>query len=93
MGDITEQKYLEVCEDFKNMIAQKDKEMFLLKNNIKVLGKIVAESYGVVKIIDNTLHNLESNLESVIMIKKLIEVLRTDLSDTVEEMLVGKDDD
>tara|TARA_R100000657_G_C4652328_1_gene96617 strand:+ start:605 stop:886 length:282 start_codon:yes stop_codon:yes gene_type:complete len=93
MGDITEQKYLEVCEDFKNMIAQKDKEMFLLKNNIKVLGKIVAESYGVVKIIDNTLHNLESNLDSVIMIKKLIEVLRTDLSDTVEEMLVGKDDD
>lgn len=93
MGDITEQKYLEVCEDFKNMIAQKDKEMFLLKNNIKVLGKIVAEAYGVVKIIDNTLHNLESNLESVIMIKKLIEVLRTDLSDTVEEMLVGKDDD
>ena len=93
MGDITEQKYLEVCEDFKNMIAQKDKEMFLLKNNIKVLGKIVAEAYGVVKIIDNTLHNLESNLDSVIMIKKLIEVLRTDLSDTVEEMLVGKDDD
>jgi len=93
MGDITEQKYLEVCEDFKNMIAQKDKEVNLLRNNLKVLGKIVAEAYGVVKIIDNTLHNLESNLESVIMIKKLIEILRTDLSDTVEEMLVGKDDE
>ena len=65
----------------------------ITKNNIKVLGKIIAEAYGVVKIIDNTLHNLESNLESVIMIKKLIEILRTDLSDTIEEMLVGNEED
>jgi hypothetical protein len=93
MEGITEQKYLEVCEDFKNMIAQKDKEVTFTKNNLKVLGKIIAEAYGVVKIIDNTLNNLESNLESVIMIKKLIEILRTDLSDTIEEMLVGNEED
>ena len=50
MEGITEQKYLEVCEDFKNMILQKDREVNIVKTNIKILGKIVAESYGVVKL-------------------------------------------
>ncbi len=92
MEGITEQKYLEVCEDFKNLIAKKDKELALAKHNIKVLGKVVAEAYGVVKIVDNTFHNLDSSLESVIMVKHIIETVRTDLSDTIEEMLVGQDD-
>lgn len=87
MNDITEQKYLELCDEFKSVIAQKDKTIEQSVNNCKVLGKIVAESYGVIKIIDNTLSSLESNLDSVIMIKKLVEVLRTDLSDTVERMI------
>ena len=93
MEGITEQKYLEVCEDFKNMILQKDREVNIVKTNIKILGKIVAESYGVVKIIDNTLDNVDTTLESVIMVKKMIEILRTDLSDTMEVMLVGGEDD
>jgi hypothetical protein len=89
MNNITEQKYLELCDEFKSVMGEKDKALIALRTNCKILGKIVAESYGVVKIIDNTLHSLESNLESVVMIKKLIEVLRTDLSDTVEEMIVA----
>ena len=92
MEGITEQKYLEVCEDFKNLIAKKDREIALAKHNITVLGKMVAEAYGVVKIVDNTFHNLDSSLESVIMVKHIIETVRADLSETIEEMLVGQDD-
>ena len=70
-------------------MGEKDKALEVLRTNCKILGKIVAESYGVVKIIDNTLSNIGSDLDSVVMVKKLIEVLRTDLSDTVEEMIVA----
>ena len=88
--DITEQKYLELCDEFKSVMGEKDKALEALRTNCKILGKIVAESYGVVKILDNTLNSLESNLESVILVKKLVEVLRTDLSDTVEQMTIGE---
>tara|TARA_R100000773_G_C4215138_1_gene113952 strand:- start:1145 stop:1417 length:273 start_codon:yes stop_codon:yes gene_type:complete len=88
--DITEQKYLELCDEFKTVMGEKDKALEALRTNCKILGKIVAESYGVVKILDNTLNSLESNLESVIFVKKLVEVLRTDLSDTVEQMTIGE---
>ena len=91
MGDnLTEQKYLELCDEFKSVMGEKDKALEALRTNCKILGKVVAESYGVIKILDNTLNSLESNLESVVMVKKLVEVLRTDLSDTVEEMIVGE---
>ncbi len=88
--DLTEQKYLELCDEFKSVMGEKDKALEALRTNCKILGKVVAESYGVIKILDNTLNSLESNLESVIMVKKLVEVLRTDLSDTVEEMIIGE---
>jgi len=88
--DLTEQKYLELCDEFKSVILEKDKALEALRTNCKILGKVVAESYGVIKILDNTLNSLESNLESVVMVKKLVEVLRTDLSDTVEEMIIGE---
>ena len=88
--DITEQKYLELCDEFKSVMGENDKALEALRTNCKILGKIVAESYGVVKILDNTLNSLESNLESVVLVKKLVEVLRTDLSDTVEEMIIGE---
>lgn len=87
MENITEQKYLELCEEFKDVIREKDRLLKRSKEQSIVLGKIVAESYGVAKIIDNTLNSLESNLESVIMIKKLVEILRTDLSETVESVI------
>ena len=87
MENITEQKYLELCEEFKDVIREKDRLLKRSKEQSIVLGKIVAESYGVAKIIDNTLNSLESNLDSVVMIKKLVETLRTDLSDTVESMI------
>lgn len=87
MENITEQKYLELCDEFKDVIREKDRQLKSASTKALVLGKIVAESYGVIKIIDNTLDNLESNLDSVVMIKKLVETLRTDLSDTVESMI------
>jgi|TARA_R110001606_G_scaffold355077_1_gene505876 hypothetical protein len=87
MENITEQKYLELCDEFKDVIREKDRQLKSASVKALVLGKIVAESYGVIKIIDNTLDNLESNLDSVVMIKKLVETLRTDLSNTVESMI------
>ena len=48
--DITEQKYLELCDEFKSVMGEKDKALEALRTNCKILGKIVAESYGVVKI-------------------------------------------
>ena len=87
MENITEQKYLELCDEFKDVIREKDRQLKSTSVKALVLGKIVAESYGVIKIIDNTLDNLESNLDSVVMIKKLVETLRTDLSNTVESMI------
>ena len=71
----------------RTLLERKDRQLKSASTKALVLGKIVAESYGVIKIIDNTLDNLESNLDSVVMIKKLIETLRTDLSDTVESMI------
>lgn len=87
MENITEQKYLELCDEFKDVIREKDRQLKSASAKALTLGKIVAESYGVIKIIDNTLDNLESNLDSVVMIKKLVETLRTDLSNTVESMI------
>ena len=93
MNGITEQKYLEICDEFKSIIGQKDRKNKQVITNLKILAKIIAEAYGVVKIIDNTLDSIDTTLESVIMVKKMIEILRTDLSDTVERMVCDEEDD
>ena len=93
MNGITEQKYLEICDEFKSIIGQKDRKNKQIITNLKILAKIIAEAYGVVKIIDNTLDSIDTTLESVIMVKKMIEILRTDLSDTVERMVCDEEDD
>ena len=93
MNGITEQKYLEICDEFKSIIGQKDRKNKQAITNLKILAKIIAEAYGVVKIIDNTLDSIDTTLESVIMVKKMIEILRTDLSDTVERMVCDEEDD
>jgi hypothetical protein len=93
-SSITDQKYLELADDFKTILNKKDKELIKMKGDYMRIYKGLALAYGSFRMIDDWFENLELDdmLTELDWIRKTIEVSRSQLSDIIEVNVVGDDD-
>jgi hypothetical protein len=91
---MTDQKYLELADDFKTILNKKDKELIKMKGDYMRIYKGLALAYGSFRMIDDWFENLELDdmLTELDWIRKTIEVSRSQLSDIIEVNVVGDDD-
>lgn len=91
-SDLTDQKYLELADEFKEIMNKKDKELIKIKGDYMRLYKGVALAYGSFRMIDDWFENLELDdmLTELDWIRKTIEVSRSQLSDIIECNVVGE---
>lgn len=90
-SDLTEQKYLELADEFKSVIDKKDKELTKMKNDYMRIYKGLALAYGSFRMIDDWFENLELDdmLTELDWIRKTIEVSRSQLSEIIEVNVIG----
>jgi hypothetical protein len=73
-----ENDYLEMCEHFKNVVADKDKSIKLMLVVNHELKKEILTTYGMIRLLDRELSAIE---DMPCNIKHLVSDLRTHLSD------------
>lgn len=86
---MTEQAYIEICNDFKDIIEEKDEELKKYKQLYMCYKKLICKLYGLSRCLDNHIDN--SGLDNEI-ISNLIETIRGDCSDMLfsrEEIDMG----
>ncbi len=80
----TEAQYLEICDHFKKIVEEKDKEI----NKIKIEGlrikKLISKFYGLSRAVDEYMDNFMPELNDDI-VEKCINMIRTDCSDVLYE--------
>jgi hypothetical protein len=57
--NITEQRYLELCDDMKEIVNDKDKENKKLQNENDILKKTLYKIYGVANFLNDTLPDID----------------------------------
>ena len=94
ISDLTDQKNLDICDEFKGVIEKKDKELNKMKNDYMRIYKGLALAYGSFRMIDDWFENLELDdmLTELDWIRKTIEVSRSQLSEIIEVNVIGDDD-
>ena len=94
ISDLTDQKYLDICDEFKGVIEKKDKDLNKMKNDYMRIYKGLALAYGSFRMIDDWFENLELDdmLTELDWIRKTIEVSRSQLSEIIEVNVIGDDD-
>tara|TARA_R100000322_G_C5416434_1_gene185210 strand:- start:576 stop:884 length:309 start_codon:yes stop_codon:yes gene_type:complete len=94
ISDLTDQKYLDICEEFKGVIEKKDKDLNKMKNDYMRIYKGLALAYGSFRMIDDWFENLELDdmLTELDWIRKTIEVSRSQLSEIIEVNVIGDED-
>ena len=79
-----ENEFLEMAQDCKDRIKDKNKELDLLKIENHELKKDIMTAYGLVRVLDNLLEECVLDRE----VKNLSDILRTFLSNTFDKILV-----
>jgi len=76
----TEAQYLEICDHFKKIVEEKDKEILKIKIEGLRIKKLISKFYGLSRAIDEYIDNFmpEANDDFV---EKCINMIRTDCSD------------
>ena len=94
-NNITDQKYLELANDFKEIMNKKDVELIKMKGDFVRIYKGLALAYGSFRMIDEWFGNLELDdmLTELDWIRKTIEVSRSQLSVIIEDNVLGSGDD
>lgn len=85
ISNITEQQYLELARDSQNRFNELDRKLKSKENEMLDLKKEIISSYGMIRIIDNLYQNTD---EVDLNIQTLIETLRQQLSDYVEDNIL-----
>ena len=85
MSNITEQQYLELARDSQNRFNELDRKLKSKENEMLDLKKEILSTYGMIRIIDNLYQNID---EVDLNIQTLIETLRQQLSDYVEDNIL-----
>ena len=85
-NEITEQRLLEMSADFMEQFGAKDRELDECKEKLALACKGVAVGYSTLRTLDNYVEQMD--LEGpLLLIKKLIELTRADISDILEELV------
>ena len=82
--NITEQKYLELAEDFKRQYEEMEKKIKDKDEQLLEIKKELISCYGYVRILDN-LYSQQDDHEPTIYI--MLEVLREFLSQFTEDLI------
>ena len=84
-NDITEQRLLEMSADFMEQFGAKDRELEECRERLALACKGVAVGYSTLRTLDNYVSQID--LEGpLLLIKKIIELSRADISDILEEL-------
>ena len=78
-----ENEFLEMAQDCKDRIIDKNKELDLLKIENHELKKDIMTAYGLVRVLDNLLEDCLVDRD----VKNLSDILRTFLSNTFDKIL------
>lgn len=78
-----EGEYLELVNDLKSRFEEKDAEVKKVVERNDELQKIVISCYGYIRILDYMAENAEIDFE----IKGMIEILRSYLSNSYDELI------
>ena len=79
---MSENDLIEMADDCKNRIQEKNRELYFLKKKNHEIMKELITCYGIVRVLDNLLEQVEVESE----IKNISDVLRTHLSDLFDKI-------
>jgi len=86
--NMTEQEYLELSNQFKEIMDEKDSRLQMALRNELDLKKVIITAYGMLRVLDHTTDDvdimMEHRLESC---KDMIENFRGYLSDMMDEYI------
>lgn len=91
----TEAQYLEICDHFKKIVEEKDKEVIKLKIEGLRIKKLISKFYGLTRAIDEYVDNFLPELNDDFL-GKCINMIRSDCSDILfdkDERELGLVDD
>lgn len=80
--NITEQKYLELADNFKEQMDEKNYELDKLKRDNENLTKNFISLYGIIRMMDFLISNGEVEMELAV----LVEVARGFASDVFDDL-------
>ena len=80
--NMTEQKYLELADNFKEQMDEKDYELQKIKKDHELLSKNFISLYGMLRMMDFLISNGEIEMELAV----LIEVARGFASDCIDDL-------
>ena len=80
--NMTEQKYLELADNFKEQMDEKDYELQKIKKDHEQLSKNFISLYGMLRMMDFLISNGEIEMELAV----LIEVARGFASDCIDDL-------
>tara|TARA_R110000765_G_scaffold18304_1_gene49159 strand:+ start:422 stop:691 length:270 start_codon:yes stop_codon:yes gene_type:complete len=75
--NITEMKYIEMAEDFKEVMAVKDNKLIELKKQLISKTSLISQVYGIVCFCTNILENLESDDDTIQTMNNVLDYLES----------------
>ena len=86
--NMTEQEYLEMSNQFKEIMDEKDSKLQLALRNELDLKKVIMTSYGMLRVLDHMTDDVEIMLEHRLeSCKDMIENFRGYLSDMLDQFI------
>jgi len=86
--NMTEQEYLELSNQFKEIMDEKDSRLQMALRNELDLKKVIITAYGMLRVLDHTTDDVEIMLEHRLeSCKDMIENFRGYLSDMMDEYI------
>tara|TARA_R110002167_G_C12648186_1_gene648948 strand:+ start:1389 stop:1676 length:288 start_codon:yes stop_codon:yes gene_type:complete len=74
MGDTTEQTLIDMANDMKNIVEEKDVDMRKYKEKYMDLKKDIGKIYGLIKVIQENFSNVDIGVEEVVSAWCITEV-------------------
>jgi len=86
--NMTEQEYLELSNQFKEIMDEKDSRLQMALRNELDLKKVIITAYGMLRVLDHTTDDVEIMLEHRLeSCKDMIENFRGYLSDMMDQYI------
>ena len=75
--NMTEMKYIEMANDFKEVMTVKDNKLIELKKQLISKTSLISQVYGIVCFCTNILENLESDDDTIQTIGNVLDYLES----------------
>jgi hypothetical protein len=92
LDDMKSIDMLEMSNHFKSVLDSKEKQLQSIKVKHNKLFKLVSTSYGIIRMMDDFMENIEFDDGIFLVIKGNIDFLRNNLSQSIHEYLPKEND-